>query len=333
MKLILHIGSAKTGTSTLQKALREQEDALREQGVLYPRTGFAPTDNQSAIALEAITRGVPRIFEQNGRLTAHDVTQIYEASWRHISDQIAQTSPHTVILSSEFLFLTQSTAQLDPLLTRIDGLFEEVDVACYLRSPEAFFASKCLQVLRGATRLPRPGKFSYLGVLESYRAYFPTHARVFARNALKGGDIVQDFQACFLPDVPLQPVTDDANISISAEGMYIAAEVRKRFMDLPENKFSPEYTRLIRKIGRMEHALGIKCRPALQPWVLNELYGFFEPERKALADTYGIQFPTVEISGDVKRRTGIDLPIREVFKLDEDVIETLRWRLALGETL
>ena len=141
MKLILHIGSAKTGTSTLQKTLRTQEDALVAQGVLYPRTGFSPVDNQSSIALEAITRGVPRIFEQNGPLSAADVTEMYEASWRNITAEIARTSPQTVVLSSEFLFLTQDTANLDPMLTRIGALCDEVEVACYLRSPESFYAS------------------------------------------------------------------------------------------------------------------------------------------------------------------------------------------------
>jgi len=38
-RLVLHIGSHKTGSTAIQRSLRDATDLLLERGILYPRTG------------------------------------------------------------------------------------------------------------------------------------------------------------------------------------------------------------------------------------------------------------------------------------------------------
>ena len=42
MKIILHAGTPKTGTTSLQLFLHTHHDALLDRGILYPRAGIAP---------------------------------------------------------------------------------------------------------------------------------------------------------------------------------------------------------------------------------------------------------------------------------------------------
>ena len=39
MKILLHMGQGKTGTTALQQSLHTAADTLRERGVCYPRFG------------------------------------------------------------------------------------------------------------------------------------------------------------------------------------------------------------------------------------------------------------------------------------------------------
>ncbi|MEO1016629.1 MAG: hypothetical protein AAFY56_02925 [Pseudomonadota bacterium] len=46
-RLILHIGHHKTGTKSIQVCLSEAYDALRSQGILYPKAGRMREEGQS----------------------------------------------------------------------------------------------------------------------------------------------------------------------------------------------------------------------------------------------------------------------------------------------
>ncbi len=55
--LILHIGTSKTGSTSIQKVLARQRRALRTQGIVYPRSPGSERHELLAVWLPPPTRG------------------------------------------------------------------------------------------------------------------------------------------------------------------------------------------------------------------------------------------------------------------------------------
>ncbi|MGK7866810.1 hypothetical protein [Falsiroseomonas sp. E2-1-a20] len=99
MPLVIHIGSHKAGSSSIQAFLREQAETLRRHGVLYPRAGRG-----DGMAHHQLASGL-----RQGK-AAQD-----QGKWKQIQDLRARaTSDQRLILSSEG-FETLSTAAVAQL--------------------------------------------------------------------------------------------------------------------------------------------------------------------------------------------------------------------------
>ncbi|WP_108663497.1 hypothetical protein [Acuticoccus kandeliae] len=91
MRFIVHIGAHKTGTTTLQRFLSSNSDALATRGILFPQTG----------------RGEDRLaYGAHHPIAAHilhgEVSRpVYEAIGDKIAAEVAEAKPTHLILSSE----------------------------------------------------------------------------------------------------------------------------------------------------------------------------------------------------------------------------------------
>lgn len=124
-KLILHIGSAKTGTSSIQKTCRTYRDALAEQGIHWAHAGPAPfnTTSRHSFLSSALRKG-----EDLWDLNKHRVLQDFKAS-----------DCHTCILSDEVLF--HSDVAPFAALKSLTEAFDQTEVIVYLRRPDRFVES------------------------------------------------------------------------------------------------------------------------------------------------------------------------------------------------
>lgn len=88
-RLILHIGTHKTATSTLQALMAAERRNLREAGVCYPRTDHPDfIDQNKHIALaEALI---------------HDAAA-FDLEWARVRDEFDASGAHTLVLSAEGL--------------------------------------------------------------------------------------------------------------------------------------------------------------------------------------------------------------------------------------
>lgn len=84
----LHIGTPKTGTTSLQNLLAHHPEALREKEILYPLSGRDPMNSHNNIGWEQL--GHRRFDPRLGTLDA-------------LSEEIARSSSGTVVVSSEIL--------------------------------------------------------------------------------------------------------------------------------------------------------------------------------------------------------------------------------------
>ncbi|HEV2362711.1 MAG TPA: hypothetical protein VGS12_00785 [Caulobacteraceae bacterium] len=134
MKIVLHAGAPKTGTSSLQYFLHAQREALLERGVLYPRSGIA-------------ARGEPKhqwMVDQLMRPAADQFAPLFESA---VSE--ARDDTHTVLLSSEGLFnhwwdfSPAGRAALKALKERYP-----VEAWVFFRDPIAFIRSDYIEKLK-----------------------------------------------------------------------------------------------------------------------------------------------------------------------------------------
>jgi hypothetical protein len=127
-RVILHIGTAKTGTTSLQKFLSAHEAELGEAGVLYPRAGrpewrfeeFAFAHHVLALAIR-------------GRETPADARH-----WDDVREELARSDKETAVISSEN-FGGFEPEHVRQAAAHLEG--HTVKVVVYLRSPLSFLVS------------------------------------------------------------------------------------------------------------------------------------------------------------------------------------------------
>lgn len=99
LRVTLHIGSTKTGSSALQKLLFANRHALQEASVLYPDVGIA--SNAHHVLLAAIHPGAWKMHED-----AYDVppADYFVRGMEEALRQAAETGCDHLVISSEYLW-------------------------------------------------------------------------------------------------------------------------------------------------------------------------------------------------------------------------------------
>jgi len=136
LKLIIHVGTPKTGTTSLQTYLDKKQSKLRKRGILYPHN------------LEKLKHpSAPKHhwFEKN-LVTTHR-RHLLE-NFENIVSQVNQNT-HTIILSSEGIYNSwwDFPEQSKAILSELSYLFD-VQVWVWFREPLGFIESYYKQCIR-----------------------------------------------------------------------------------------------------------------------------------------------------------------------------------------
>jgi hypothetical protein len=158
-RLILHLGIAKTGTTTIQRFLRENPDILAAAGIVYPRLGVDLT-NHPAFRRSAFTSYLQKeanhvalaLEIQRKRDTTEAVfdTPLWSTAFRRIDESGARTA----IVSYENFAMRVESYRFDALAPRLRE-YDVCGVVC-LRAQEDWVTSLYGQVIRGRDRLAVP---------------------------------------------------------------------------------------------------------------------------------------------------------------------------------
>jgi hypothetical protein len=136
LKLIIHVGTPKTGTTSLQSYLDKKQSKLRGKGILYPHN-IRSIDNPNA----------PKHQWLEKNLIGSHWQHLFE-NFKNITAQV-QDNTHTIILSSEGIynywwdFSNESKEVLSVLAKYFD-----IDIWVWFREPLAFVESYYKQCIR-----------------------------------------------------------------------------------------------------------------------------------------------------------------------------------------
>lgn len=286
MKLILHIGRPKTGTSTLQATLSGRARLLREAGYLYPRIGHVTHHKHITFLLPCLAPS-----PKHEGMPPEDLRSRGEAGLGDVKRQIDRHRPHTVILSSEYLFRPMTGADVDILTDYLRQICDDIAVVAYLRDPVSAFASGLAQRLKTNHLLPdgiRPA--DYVAPIAAFRRRHKVYAHRFDRASLIGGDIVTDFMTRYVEGVPPGPADSDTNRSPGAEGIKLLWLYRRTFAADRAGTYGDDLKAFYGRILAAEDTLGRSRKVVVLPRVADHLYGLFLPQHDYLKAHDGIDF-------------------------------------------
>lgn len=212
MRVLLHIGSEKTGTTSIQHWAAANRAALAARGILYPaapgeRPDPRPDPNHVGLALAVSERARrPDLLGMLGLPDAAAAGAFAARMERRLAEEIAASGCGTLLLSNEHLSSRlreeHEVAALRALLERAVGAVGEWRVVLYHRRQDEMIQSlHAMAVLHGATqpfRLAARANDARLDprpILGHYARVFGEEAvmvRAFDRARLVRGDAVAD---------------------------------------------------------------------------------------------------------------------------------------------
>lgn len=252
-RALIHIGSGKTGTSSIQDALLEREKNKENKSFRYPVIGS--NGHQSIEILfkdyTRITRGLKSRF-----LKDSDDYKAFVKKYSNGLDKYADSG--NVLISSEFLF---NFNRLE--VERFKGYlekkgFNEFKVLVYLRNPSDYYLSLVQQKVKAAYKIPSPFDFktNYCDSVDTWREFFGESVcvREFDREKMVGSDVLQDFSVIasdfFNEYISLKG--KPSNETVSAESMVILQDFRRFFYSDQEDCFVQESNLLLKRIKEIE---------------------------------------------------------------------------------
>ena len=204
MTAYLHIGTAKTGTTTIQHFFSGNRPALKAQGYLYPRCLGAINHELAAVyGADFHRRFTPG--KAPGATTPEALDALRDELRGALAAEIAEAGCPHLLISNEHLFQkVRDAAEAERIKEMLGPLAGDVRIVVYLRRQDEFAASEFCERVR----------MGYDGTLERYLAAGRTRElldyernlrgwidvfgtgritlRVFDRDRLEGGDTLVD---------------------------------------------------------------------------------------------------------------------------------------------
>lgn len=225
-RLILHIGDAKTGTTTLQQCLFNSHQTLLEHGFLYPRpqTGIM---HAAIIPYLLGVEATPRWLRKRSQDDAFKILEESQEAWENILNQISNNPRCNIVLSSEHLFSFAKSANFQDALGKFRDLADEISIVAYVRSPSSRYLSGKQEGLKAGRIVAPPNGYPiYRSALQPLLEQHDLRVEVqkFDRAFLIGNDIVTDFASRYLTPQAMDALErpdSDLNSSFSPEAMAI----------------------------------------------------------------------------------------------------------------
>ncbi len=238
-QIILHIGTMKTGTTSIQQVFGKHRAEIMAQGAFYPASPGQRAHELLTYTAAGGTKG-PRKGDAFWRGADPEARmalfrQELDAELRGLPEEIDR-----IIISDERMsFFLRTREHIKALRDILEPYASAFRVIVYLRSQDSFLASRYSEQLRvGGVGEPdhrrdqpeRLQDYDYRWLLNNWAAVFGEASitpRIYERSAGKSFDSVKDFfAACGL--TPVEAAAEKEvlrNPSMNAEGQLVLREV------------------------------------------------------------------------------------------------------------
>lgn len=202
-RLIIHIGTQKTGTSVLQEFCSTNRDLLLKQGINYSLHGLGLSKTASHHANHLLAHHMA-----DGWLTSKFPEGEFSRVWKEFIPSVLNCDPNqTILISSEHFYKAgiMSPTSIQKIRDNLPGV--DVQIVVYLRRPDTFALSNWAHSVK-TNRNFRMSFEDYamstqFGALLNYEQNIAAWTNVFGsenitvkifnREYFKNGDIIDDF--------------------------------------------------------------------------------------------------------------------------------------------
>jgi len=231
MKVVyLHIGLPKTGTSSIQKSLFQNEDLLLRNGVLVPKTGRVTQQSATHHNLSFQLIDDPRFRESKG-------------TWGDLVNEINQSSAETIILSSDILS-GMKKSKLKEIRKYIGN--HKIKIVIYLRRQDDLLQSIWAQNIKNSYLenfyldfdkwiLDRNNYKNYHFLINNWGSIFGKEnitIRIFEKKQLNG-ILFNDFlKTCNIQNSEIYEPSENQNITPGIKTIFIIKEMKTRLVGI-----------------------------------------------------------------------------------------------------
>lgn len=254
-RCVIHVGTEKTGTTSIQESLYRNRSHLSESGIMFPRSFGEKNHVKLAICASRENRRVPffeRVLRSSG-LTQEAYERKYIEKFRQ---ECASTDCSTVVISNEHIQGQLHSLESKKRLRSIfEEIFEEIEILIYLRRQDELAVSLfTTRILAGDTNFERilPVKidrgnfrFNYLNSIQGFIDVFGldnVKVRLYSQREFFKSDLISDFYNAIgysdfekLESVPRE---NSSLNHVSQEYLALFNEAVPRFID---GRLNPEY--------------------------------------------------------------------------------------------
>lgn len=333
--VLLHVGTAKTGTTSIQRYLAQLQASGQLGPLCYPLWGD-DYNQQRLVVIYRPYEELPPASRQSYPASKIKFNRMRERYSAFVFG--ALRSADAAVISAENL-CQYSPRHLDQLRIDLESLgFEDFHIALYVRDPADFYLSDAQQCLRSASVPPHiedPASFRYefLRAAEMWEQAFPGRLMVRRLPDNSQHDVVEDFvgliKRCFgvaLPEVALR-----MNPTISAEAMNILDDYRRTFWPRNGGLLTTDTARLVRFLRESAQDIS-QTKPVLKKEVAAVIRGNHQADAEVLHSRFGVDLGLRNCDPQAT------VPRREPFRVAEiveevnpDVVRRLLLRLAHTE--
>ena len=237
-QLILHIGTTKTGSTSIQYAMHAARAFLPSQGVYYPDTDTDVRHTLMATAFASTPIAMnPRNQIWGGR-DPQKVVAEYLQSFKREMENLPPEITRVVMSAEQFSHWIRDADDIQRLHDTLAPHFDDIKVVVYLRRQDGHYASNYAQLIRLGRVDPPDMKqlspfwhdYDYTDLIGRWAASFGEAAmcpRIFERVPGRKFDVVAEFLD--LCGVVLPPDLDGAvrerNLSMNLTGQHILKAV------------------------------------------------------------------------------------------------------------
>lgn len=337
MKLVLHIGTEKTGTSSIQSFLKANKKQFLEQGYYYLST--PNWDLFRELAVYALREGTRDDFLNDNSILTTDGERCFRAEFRtRIQSEMALLPKHihTVIASCEHL---HSRIRFEDEVESIKSLFgsyiESYQIITYLRPQIDVAVSRYSTDLKSGeapssnlnqylndTFIKHSGWYNYSTSLSIWEGAFGLDAmtvRLFSKSEFYQGDLIDDFlyvvggeSAVIIRDKCLYPRT--VNESITNLGQEILLSLNYSIRKANNNSVLRQFSRKV--IVVVSNVCAGKGRVPLAS-VAKELALQFDKSNKEVQQRY-FKDKNVILTTDFKK---FSIPSASVSNVPKDIFD------------
>ena len=241
MRCVLHIGTEKTGSTSIQQALEKHSDALLQQGTLYPKVFHR--GNHPKIACYAMEDGKIDMRKKRYKLTNKNAVKEFRKDFeKTFANEVKPRGVKSVIIVNEHLSRLRKQTEVERLKSLLDKHFSQVDIILYLRRQDKLMRSMYSTVVKvGGVRenvfpiWPEDSTgdfttFDYRRITDLWTDVWGREnvtVRIFDRKSLLDGDVVSDFMEFAKVKSPRNFKASEGNPSLSPQALVAIRELNK----------------------------------------------------------------------------------------------------------